>query len=320
MSGIFPGPVLLFLAAFAGGAVVLVTLVRALLLSDDFKQSLPRGLEAGGLALLGGFLAQTCIVLILSSANHSDGVAVLAGWGFFLWPGAINTIPWLLGHELPIPADALPWMAAVVGGVVGMMDGLWSTRGWLGLLSFPLDVTWGLAGNTNGCLMHLVNFAWGDHPDIDASGYGSRYDAHIYKSGFRIKNHFAFTQGEVMSDMGSHDTSSRLFKHEYTHVWQNRAFGPWFTLTYLGWMVVFFFPSLIAGAALRGTASLGDVIQFWTYYNNPWEVWAYAQNNPGSRNHASKWVCWPYAAAVLLTVVFLGGVVPLSYLAISGVW
>jgi hypothetical protein len=66
-----------------------------------------------------------------------------------------------------IGVEALLWIALVVGGLVGLFDGLWATHKWagLGVPAFLLDVTWGLGGNTNGVLMHLINFAWGDHGD-----------------------------------------------------------------------------------------------------------------------------------------------------------
>ena len=81
------------------------------------------------------------------------------------------------------------------------------------------------------------------------------------------------------------DSSDNLWHHENTHVWQNRGFGPLFTLTYVGWMVILFIPSLIVAAISR--ANLGDTIMALCYYNNPWEVWAYKIG--GWRNPFMAW-------------------------------
>jgi hypothetical protein len=67
----------------------------------------------------------------------------------------------------------------------------------LGVPAFLLDVTWGLGGNTNAVLMHLINFAWGDHGDGPTE---NRHDAHRYVQGFAVRSGFAFTQGAVMSN------------------------------------------------------------------------------------------------------------------------
>jgi hypothetical protein len=57
------------------------------------------------------------------------------------------------------------------------------------------------------------------------------------------------------------------------HIWQNRIFGPIFTVTYVVWMVV--------GAIVGGVIGI-FVNQDWTqsiedvaYRDNPWETWAY---------------------------------------------
>jgi len=68
------------------------------------------------------------------------------GWGFFLWPGAIDTVPWLLGKSVFTTPGSLLWIAGIVGACNRAMNGFWRIHRWKGLgwLSFPLDVTWGL--------------------------------------------------------------------------------------------------------------------------------------------------------------------------------
>jgi hypothetical protein len=121
----------------------------------------------------------------------------------------------------------------------------------------------------------------------------------------------------MRTDHGDHTPGSSLYRHEAVHVLQNRVFGPFFTLTYLGWMVVLVLPSLIAGAASR-LASIGDTIQWWCYYDNPWEVWAYQVG--GSRSNSSAFLCWSVPLAVALGAVFALLALGLTVLIVVQVW
>jgi hypothetical protein len=303
---------LLFLGVFMVGAFVFTMIVRAV--KGDGGSCWKRALEAAILSFVGGFLSRLLISCLLAGADDSPAAVVAVGWGFFLWPGAINTIPWLMGKDLVISVESHLYLAMAVGCLTGMMDGLWRTRDWTdvkgsGVLGFLMDVTWGLAGATNGCLLHGVNvfgLVWSDHSDDDRQG------AHRYRSGFAMKSGYAFTQGEVMSNMSGHSPGSDLYNHEKLHVWQNRLAGPLFTLTYLGWMAVMFIPSLIAGAAIQG-ATVGETIFWWCYMDNPWEVWAYEANNPSSRRHSLSKIRWSigvvWGVAVPFYLAVLAGVV-----------
>jgi hypothetical protein len=206
-------------------------------------------------------------------------------------------------------APVLLWVAAVVGAFAGMMDGLWRVHRWagLGVLWFLLDVTWGLAGGTNACLLHLVNVPWGRHTDEPRTG------AHRYYRGFFAKHGYALTLGSVMSNLGPH--TGNLVHHERIHVLQNRLFGPFYTLTYIGWMAVMLVPGLVAGA-LQGNPAAG--IERWCYLNNPWERWAFRHG--GWRDPRALWgrrmfavVAGPFFAAVaglaglVVWRVWLGG-------------
>jgi hypothetical protein len=190
-----------------------------------------------------------------------------------------------------------------------MMNGLWKIHDWKGLgwLAFPLDVTWGLAGATTGALLHLI--------DCIATTHGSeiRKEAHRYEGGMRFKPTFALTQGPVMSNL--QDTpGAGLYHHERTHVWQNRIFGPLFSLTYLGWMVVWFVPGAIAAIATRDA----EAIQSWCYYNNPWETWAYLVGaGPRTGRHP---LIWGDLAILLISIPFFGLVIGLFVIVIRKVW
>lgn len=316
MERIFYPSALLFFLLWALAAFVLGVVVG--LAKGDGAKALWRGAEAGVLALFGGFLARSFLSVLLGAAGDSEGARWAVGWFFFLWPGAIDTLSRLIGQGPVFTADTLLWIAAVVGCFAGMMDGLWQIHKWdgAGWIAFPLDMTWGLAGTANGCLFHLINFLWADHADEPRSG------AHRYLSGFRFKGGFAVTQGATMSNMGPSGPASDLFRHENTHVWQNRVFGPLFTLTYLGWMGVWALPGGVAGGVTGAGPFQG--IEKWSYFNNPWEAWAYAVGcGPrASFGYTSqeRRLIWPDLFVILWAIPFFGLVSFLFLLITMGVW
>jgi hypothetical protein len=280
--------------------------------------ALLRGLEAVVLTVLGGLIARAFISLLLGSANNSAAVGLAVGWCFFLVPGIVDTIPYLThGHPALTTPENLLMFATVVGGMSGAVSGLWRIYSWLGLgwIAFPLDVTWALAGNTVGCLLHLINIGWGDH------GKATRENAHRYNSGFGWKT-FAFTQGAVMSNLS--DTGD-LYRHERTHVWQNRGFGPMYTLTYLGWMAVWVVPSLFAAAIKLPFSRIFSGPMDWCYFNNPWETWAYKVQNAertkivGNDAEDQKLI-WPGKWVIAWSIPFFAVATVLAVLVVVSVW
>jgi hypothetical protein len=288
---------------------ILALIVR--LVKGDGADALWRSLETFLAGTFGAFLAHTFIYLMLAAGGHSAITVTLTSLFFFIWPGVVNLFSQLAVHHPVIGEPAVLWLALIVGGGVGVTDGLWATHRWLGIgpLAFLLDVTWGLGGSTNGLLLHLVNFAWGEHADGDGE---IRLEAHRYKAGSYIKPHFAFTQGAVMSDTGGWNPSTDLFKHESLHIWQNRILGPLFWFSYVGWMIVSFIPALVAG--LIGS-KVGDALTWWTYFDNPWEVMAYGIANPTDRTNQTLsdgtaipgWLCWPWVVAIILNAAVTTG-------------
>jgi hypothetical protein len=273
-----------------------------------------RGLEAAGLALLGGIVARLFINIPLLLGGDSPGASLVVGWAFFLWPGVVDTIAAPFGARLLSTPDRLLWIALFVGSFAGMMDGMRRIHRWRGdgALSFLLDVTWGLAGTTNALLLHLVNFAWAEHTDE------ARQSCHRYRKGFQFKSGFAFTQGNAMSAMGHHAPGTPLHRHEMVHVWQNRAFGPLFTLAYLGWMVVFFIPALIAGLATPAGPALA--IERWCYTNNPFEAWAYLVGHRHGASARSGELVWSDGAVMAASAVFFTGFLALTAVLVAVVW
>ena len=198
------------------------------------------------------------------------------------------------------------------------MGGMYQIYDWRGLgwLAFPLDVTWALAGNTVGCLLHVINIYWGDH------GSETRSDAHRYNSGFRLKPTYAFTQGAVISNLNDLSHNVDLFRHERTHVWQCRGFGPMYSLTYLGWMGVWLIPAMIAGGIVK--AGVGQGVEKWCYFNNPWEAWAYAvqkeQRRDFGENDEQKRLIWPPIFVILWAIPFYGLATLLAVYMVAKVW
>jgi hypothetical protein len=298
------------LGGFALGAIVGAV-------AGEGARALMRGVESAVLALLGGMLARGFASVLLALANDSPGAGLMVGWAFLIWPGAIDTIGWLAGERWLTTPGALLGIAGTVGALVGMMDGLWRVHSWKGLgwLAFPLDMTWGLAGVTNGALLHITNFAWGKHSTETRKG------AHRYTSGFRLKRAFAFTQGSVMSNLTA-GAGDPLFDHELTHVWQNRIFGPFFVLSYVGWMLVWVVPGMIAGAIVGAGSFQGA--EKWCYFNNPCEVWGYAVQKQsrvafGATPQETRLI-WRAVFVVLWAIPFFGAALVLAVLLVSNVW
>lgn len=263
------------------------------------------GVEALLLALFGGIIARLFIWLLLLPLNDLSGGSIVVGHLFFLIPSVVDDFISLGTSRVITTPDGLLFLATIVGAFVGMMDGIWRIHDWKGLgwLSFPLDMTWGLAGLNYALLLHLVNFAWGDHVTE------TRKNGHRYKSGFRLKPTYAFTQGSVMSNL-TDSPGTGLFRHEMLHIWQNRIFGPFFTLNYIGWMIIWLIPGLIAGLVTK-TASgarvgAGSGIERWSYYNCPWEVWAYEVQGL-DRNRFGPELIWSALAVILWAIPVFGG-------------
>lgn len=278
-----------------------------------------RGIEGAVLAVLGGLLARGFISILLGSANDSHHAGLAVGWGFFLVPGVVDT---LAGQPLLTTPENLLIFAAVIGSFTGMMAGIYQVYNWLGLgwLAFPLDVTWALAGNTVGGLLHLINIGWGDH------GPETRKNAHRYASGFglRYNPRYAFTQGCVMSNLVD-GPDQDLYRHEKTHVWQNRAFGPLYTLTYVGWIVVWVVPAVIVGIVIKGVSGFFAGPNNWCYFNNPWETWAYAvqgvaRTDIDGVDEDDRKMIWPAKYVIAWAIPYFAIVTVLAILVVVSTW
>jgi hypothetical protein len=191
--------------------------------------------------------------------------------------------------------DALRWIAMFVGAFTGAVGGICGIYRWdrLGIPAFLFDVTWALNGSYLSALLYIVDISWAQKADYPAAagalGDRRRRNNHRYRKGFAFKPNFALTLGNIMSNCIKGKSVSRFWVHENTDVWQNRAFGPLFTLSYLAWLIIatVFYGALAGLVAYGGSRRRRDwqpyniierVVKGATdvgYLSNPWEAWAY---------------------------------------------
>ena len=207
----------------------------------------------------------------------------------------------LLVGELVAGGVALGVVGALSAGVNGLFGGIrrvykWNTvSGWYAWIA---DSSWALISTTLGNVVNIVNVA------RSQSGYRSdfsvRQNRHVYEGGFFFKRRFANTQGCVISNAATGRTdgleSRREFidRHETLHVWQQRWFGPIHPFVYVVWAVG---GVLVAGAYWLATPRRSEVplrrlIETTAYYDNPFEYWAYRNDDRWDDNSALRVLKW----------------------------
>jgi hypothetical protein len=169
-----------------------------------------------------------------------------------------------------------------MGGMNGLISGMTGIYNWAsidGWLAFLSDSTWGLLGTSLGNIVHIINLFYGNANY--RSDLSRRQNRHVYEGGFALKSDFAFTQGNVISNAGQGGKGinpSFIAQHEELHIWQSRIFGPLFQATYIVWAVGGF----IVGSVVwffHTDQDYGSVIETAVYYDNPFEYWAYKNDN-----------------------------------------
>jgi hypothetical protein len=293
---------------FLAGAVafILAFLIRAIQ-GNGAREAAKNGGEAALSAFAGSILAQVTVAIFLSLGGETPGAIYVTGLFFLIWPGLIDLVasPFRPGDPL-IGAEGLLWFAYAVGAGAGFFDGFRRTHDWsgLGVPRFLGDMTWGLPLTVHALALHIIDTIFG------TVSSDARQGATRYSGGFRIKGNFAFTQGNVLSNL-SRGPGDTLYAHEQVHVFQNRVFGPLFWMTYFGWLILFGFFGLVAWAIFRnatnasGTPVASSFPMWWGYFNNPWELWAYGKNPDGRlwnlpNQQPSAALNWPAALKVLL--------------------
>ena len=181
-------------------------------------------------------------------------------------------------------------LSAMVGSlIVSMYRGYHWSVGWL---LVPINASWGALGNLLGLMNHFACLYYYDDwgkPDERRMWY-VRYDA-----GFHLKANFDFTEGDAMSGNG-------VETHEGVHVLQHFIFGPIYPLSHGVWMALWFLPGIIFGAIYR---TVGQGITDFTYYNNPWEVVAYAFGGTRHDTEALQPLIFNDIAAWIIAIVWI---------------
>jgi hypothetical protein len=170
--------------------------------------------------------------------------------------------------------------------------GIYNFRDWRGWAAFLLDYTWGFPGTALGYGLQVVNHLT-PNSNYDPA-FSALVGSHVYRGGVGLPG-FTTTLGNVTTHLGTGPGADDvMMNHEEVHVWQSRLFGPLFQTSYLGWA---------AGGVFVGTGywllhpnqDWFSLVETAAYYDNPWEVWAYANDHnwpPPGANPALLWPSW----------------------------
>jgi RHS repeat-associated protein len=239
------------------------------------------------------FIALIVAFVVGFVAGTVYGLAKGQGWGSLL-TGLETGLTAAIGFSLGAGAGALLGSAlggvgltglgttlAGVGGAMGGLNGLLSGARAIydwehpsGYLAFLADSTWGLLGTSLGNVVQICNIIGGAKFRDDLSHSQNR---NVYENGIYIAKDDAFTQGNVISNAvagGKTINMNLINNHESLHILQNRIFGPIFQAVYVAWMVGGFVVGSIFWL-FHTDHSYGDIIETATYFDNPWEYWAY---------------------------------------------
>lgn len=189
--------------------------------------------------------------------------------------------------------------AAVVGAANGLAGGagrIYRWRSVSGWLAFVLDSTWALITTAGALLAHIVA-AFQRTPGNRVAELSERRDRHVYVRGYTLRRGFMLTVGNVVNGAGAVRQVARrrdiVDEHEHVHVWQARWFGPIFPAVYACWYVT----GAVLGAAVwvirRPTVGLGQTIDTWAYYCNPFEWWAYSREGRWPPPGVKRRAVWP---------------------------
>ena len=206
-----------------------------------------------------------------------------------------------LGGATLTPVGLTP-VGALVGGANGAISGWRQVYDWRrarGVAAFVLDSTWGLIGTTIGVGVHAVQSTRSDAAYHDE--LSRRHGYHVYAGGVRLRRGFAVTWGNVVSNAAGvrgldpstaagRGRRALVRRHEALHVWQNRLFGPLYPALYGGWFVFGAAAGLITGLA-RGR-DVYRAVETLAYYDNPFEVWAYARDGKWPPRRADASLVW----------------------------
>lgn len=221
---------------------------------------------------------KTSARVLESVATGVAGGALGFGFGFLLG-GPIGAVL----------ASALAGANGLVAGGCGIYD--W--RRAVGWLAFAADSTWGLVMTSLGVILSggnaLAAAARHDSP------LSFRRNRHVFEGGLALQPRMALTLGNVTSNgnpSGRGLNPVFLDRHEGLHVWQARAFGPLFPLVYLVWGSVGTAVGVLVWL-FHSDQSLAELVQTAAYFDNPFEYWAYRNDENWPPSGAHPLLAWP---------------------------
>jgi hypothetical protein len=295
--GLFYGAIAFYGGCLAGALLALIAPIWFTGIWMLFMALASIFLGIRGMVVGGGGIGFKVLGLLLTLLL-SGGLAVVGAYAWVVLAGDVPGSSYLVFVAASALACAFcAWLHAMLAASYGAYHGAF---GWLLIL---LDSTWSILGTVAGAIHHLASWSqFSQHGDPE---YEKRSFYVKYRDGIRFKSGFAFTLGAVMS-------SPPVERHESNHVIQHYIFGSLFTVSYIVWMALIFLFALVAGAITRKPAV---AIEAWCYYNNPWEVWAYAIEGSRSVNRDTSLIWGPvlswivavtyYVAAVTAAIVWI---------------
>jgi hypothetical protein len=231
--------------------------------------------DTGGKAaavVLGALLAAVCVMLaVFAYAVPNTGAA---GDRYEIY---VNVV-----------AISLGLLGALDGIVAALLRGPHWATGWA--LVF-LNSSWGFLGNILGLGTHLGSYlCWANDgaPERD-----NRKAYTLYRRGLTLRdepgNRYAFTQGWVMCC----DSSGPLEVHEAIHVGQHFVLGPIFIVSHGIWDGVGAVIGLIAAPVKK--LKVSDAVTKMSYFNNPYEIMAYATHNGARQDTDALIIASPWS-------------------------
>jgi hypothetical protein len=263
---------LLLPPAIMGVMLVVFGVLALLIMIAALIKGTATGMKVVGticlLALAGGLIAASSVAFQVPASGRAGNA-----YETYLWAMAITFAS--TGF-----VDAL---------IVSIFRGYHWAAGWF---LVPLNASWGLLGNLLALMNHFASMLFfDDYGKVqETRTFYVRYDA-----GFHLKAGYDFTEGDAMS-------ATNVEKHEAVHVLQHFIFGPIYPLSHVAWVALMFVPGIVAGLVKR---TVGAGITDFTYYNNPFEVIAYAFG--GTRNDGSKDLIFRDTFAWIIAIVWILG-------------
>jgi RHS repeat-associated protein len=214
--------------------------------------------------------------------------ALTTGLGFNLGWGVGMITPFIGGTALAEVTGAMGGLNGLFAGTRQIYDDIQFFGSAEGVASLVADSTWGILGTSIGNAMNIYNLLTA--PSSYRSDLSKGQNRQVYDRGFHLEGSSSFTQGNVISYLAQGGPTglppTRLLHHESLHIFQSRAFGPLFQISYVAWTYYGALTGLILALPMweDPKQAMIDV----GYNDNPWELWAWQHGGqPANRGKLS---------------------------------